>query len=347
MNTPTPTMDGIPAQPRLIGGLIEKLMVASKQGKPTPRYSQLRAVYCLDQDCPKETDWLLFQPTAIPLWVIGAMMLTLALVATIKYRKGESFKLLFIGSKLTGIALGIAMMLRASVAQLNNSLVALYAASMFFNYHAGLLAYFKLWNGAMQIVTLFQPPTSAEKRLSYALRFIFRFSPFVLTVLGVALMFHPPSRAHASGMHCIQVALAMVFITSLAIILAFVVRLPAMRGHMDRRNIVSTFISLLLVEMWTLFMFVRSFVGLNNVARTSEIIFWLLNYLPIIVQCLVAMSLGEPFSEKESPVQLGNVAEQIAQPEPELESDTKQAQHLEKGYTMKEASFLENRSYLV
>ncbi|KAJ2559615.1 hypothetical protein EV175_000251 [Coemansia sp. RSA 1933] len=307
------------APSRLIGVILKDIMVTTQQGKPTPAYSKLQQVYCLDDDCSTHTDWLLFQPSAIPLWIIGAMLLTLSLVATIRYRRGEGFRIEFTGSKLTSMTLALAMMLRAPVAQLSGSLMAEYAASIFFNYHAGLLAYFSLCTGIIQIVTQFQPPTFVEKRVVCIASFAARFVPFLFIIIGVALMFHPPSGATASaaGVHFIQASLVIVMLVTTAITISFFVRLPSMRGHMDRRTIVSTVGSMLLVLLWTLFMFARTFAGLDSVARTSDVVFWMLNYLPLIVQCLVAMSLGEPLYERQSAISWRNGAYQFSRPEQE------------------------------
>ncbi|KAJ2401891.1 hypothetical protein GGI23_001094 [Coemansia sp. RSA 2559] len=328
MDTPTPTTGDIPTQSKLISVLLKDMIVNAQQGKPTPAYSKLQQVYCLEDNCSNETDWLLFQPTAIPLWVIGAMLLTLSLVATIRYRRGRGFNITFGGSRLTSLSLGVAMMLRASVAQLSGNLLAEYAASMFFNYHAGILAYFSLCKGIMQIVTQFQPPTSAERRVVNIAGFILRFVPFLLNVIGVALMFHPPSgSASAAGIHFIQTSLAIVVLATLVLTVSFVVRFPGMRGHMDRRTVVSTLISTLLVEIWAMFMFARTFVGLDSAARTSEVMFWMLNYIPIIAQCLAAMSLGEPLCEKASAVQpMMHGVYQFSRPEPEQVPDYKQSE---------------------
>ncbi|KAJ1895776.1 hypothetical protein LPJ81_004889 [Coemansia sp. IMI 209127] len=342
MDTPTFTTGDIPTQSRLISVLLKDIIVTAQQGKPTPAYSKLQQVYCLDDDCSDETDWLLFQPTAIPLWVIGATLLTLSLVATIRYRRGRGFDIKFVGSRLTSLSLGVAMMLRASVAQLSGNLLAEYAASMLFNYHAGILAYFSLCKGIMQIVTQFQPPTSAERRVVSIVSFTLRFVPFLLNIIGVALMFHPPSgSASAAGIHFIQASLAIVVITTLVLAISFVVRFPGMRGHMDRRTIVSTLISMLLVEVWAMFMFARTFAGLGSAARTSEVMFWMLNYIPIIAQCLVAMSLGEPLCEKASAVQSLHGIYQFSRPEPEQGPDYKRSESVvdtDMGHEAKQSS---------
>ncbi|KAJ2655349.1 hypothetical protein IWW48_005580 [Coemansia sp. RSA 1200] len=300
MDTPTITATNDPAQSKLVSGLLEKIIVASDHGKPTPSYSSLRTVYCLEQKCPKEVDWLLFQPTAIPLWVIGGMMLTLGLVATIRYRRKKYFRFTFTYARITSIALGLAMMLRASVTLMSGNLVALYAASIYFNYVAGIFAYYSLCKGVIQIITLFQPPTSSEKRLMYFLHFVIRFSPQFLLIFGVAFMFHPvPKDSVTAGIQCIRTTLAIVIAVTLGIALSFAYQLSAMRKHMDKQVIASTFVTAFLVEMWALFMFARSFVGISSVARTSEVVFWMLDYLPIIVQCLVAIALGDPITEKK------------------------------------------------
>ncbi|KAJ2522023.1 hypothetical protein H4217_001027 [Coemansia sp. RSA 1939] len=346
------TATGDPAQSKLVSGLLEKIIVASGHGKSTPSYSRLRTVYCLEQKCPKEVDWLLFQPTAIPLWVIGATMLTLGLVATVRYRRKKHFRLTFTYARITSMALGLAMMLRASVTLMSSSLAALYAASIYFNYVAGLFAYYSLCKGVIQIITLFQPPTSTEKRLMYFLHFVVRFSPQFLLIFGVAFMFHPvPKDSVTVGVQCIRTALAIVIAVTLGITLSFACQLSAMRKHMDKQVVASTFATVFLVEMWALFMFARSFVGLSSVARRSEVVFWMLDYLPIAVQCLVAIALGDPITERKqeekessysSSTPAGNNEIQPkAEPEPVKEHGERSANAggMESGYVTRDAFY--------
>ncbi|KAI9500381.1 hypothetical protein GGI25_003151 [Coemansia spiralis] len=286
------------AEPTITSGVVNDLLHGIIAAGHSPRYSELAKVYCLADHCSKSRDWLLFQPTAIPLWTLGAMAITLGLVASIKYRTHEYFRLVFVNSVNTILALGISMLLRAAITLLSGSLVALYAASMFFNLCAGLFAYVALCKGAVNLVTLFQPMTHREKLGFRAWRIVFHFCPIVLVACGVALMFHTSLRSYA-GMRCIQAVLVLILAITLLISVAFVLRLRNMRGHMRRRTVFSSFVVCVLLGLWGSFMLARTFVSVDSPARKSETMFFLLNYLPIILICLVSMVFGEPLTDRD------------------------------------------------
>ncbi|KAJ1782158.1 hypothetical protein LPJ59_006880, partial [Coemansia sp. RSA 2399] len=177
--------------------------------------------------------------------------------------------------------------------------VAIYSASMFFNYFAGLSVFYMLLCHARHIKTLFAKSSKAFKIVHLAVGGVLALFMFVLLVLGVSFMFHRPGHndSTTAGMRCIQTMLAMILAFTLALAVAFVARFKKhLRSRMTKYSIASTLLVFLLLELWASFMFARSFVSLFNPARSSETMFFLLNFFPLMLLSIVTLTFGQPLT---------------------------------------------------
>ncbi|KAJ2677488.1 hypothetical protein GGI25_003123 [Coemansia spiralis] len=176
---------------------------------------------------------------------------------------------------------------------------ALYIGSMVLNYSVGLLLYNSYCVNVVLIRSKFQPPSRTSKRINYGVSFFHLFGSFGVLVCGTVLMFHPtPDNPPAAGLKCLQVILVFVIVVTLVIVFSFAYRFKALRKHMSTHGVLSTIIVMFLVILWASFMLARLCVDLNNPARSSEALFFLLNYVPLILGILATLMLGEPVSGK-------------------------------------------------
>ncbi|KAJ2559616.1 hypothetical protein EV175_000252 [Coemansia sp. RSA 1933] len=255
-------------------------------------------IQCIGDNCPKETDWLMYRPTAPALWTLGGIALAAGLFIPLRNRRGLALASGLAKERSATIALGLSMVLRAAIDIDFSHEVAIYSVSMFFNYFSGLCVFYSLLCHSRHIKTLFAKPSKKCTIVHLSTGGIASLFMLVLLVLGVVFMFHHPGHNSVSaGMRCLQTMLAMILAFTLTIAVAFVVRFKKhLRSRMTKCSITSTLLVFVLLELWASFMFARTFVGLNNPARRSETMFFLLNFFPLMLLSAVTLALGQPLT---------------------------------------------------
>ncbi|KAJ2655348.1 hypothetical protein IWW48_005579 [Coemansia sp. RSA 1200] len=257
-------------------------------------------IHCIGANCPKECDWLGYIPTAPALWTLGGVAIAAALFIPFKSRRLVPLACELIKDRLAALSLGLGMVLRASLALDDVNKISAYSACQFFNYFGSLCVFYTLFCNARNIKTKFGRLENGKLR--YATLFIggfFALLMLVLLILGVSFMFHRPGKHDSvvAGMRCIQTMLAMMLVFTLAMAAAFLLRLKQhLKPRMTKPIIASTALVFALLLLWTSFMFARTFVGLDSVARKSEVMFFMLNILPQILLSLTTFTLGEPLT---------------------------------------------------
>ncbi|KAJ2522025.1 hypothetical protein H4217_001029 [Coemansia sp. RSA 1939] len=251
-------------------------------------------IYCPDKSCGNARDWLVYEPTQAALWALGGVMVFFG-VFSITF--GPTNKVVLFGkSDIRSAAsfLAISMFLRAGLTHERGDKTAMYIASMIFNYFAGaalsniLIANsFLLWDGLGE-------PSSITMACSWAMRFVMFCIEFSLTVAGVYLMFHPHSESSARvGLRCIQAELGILLCIVVLTVCVFLFVFRKLE-YISIGNVLSTVVTMCLALLWNAFMFARTFVDLDNVARDSQTMFFLLNYLPLMLGFLLIIFFGEP-----------------------------------------------------
>ncbi|KAJ2559617.1 hypothetical protein EV175_000253 [Coemansia sp. RSA 1933] len=257
-------------------------------------------IYCPDKSCGRERDWLVFEPTQAPLWALGGVMLFFG-VFFVTF--GGRRKIVFFGkADIRGAAtvLAISMFLRAGLTHEKGNKTAMYIASMIFNYFSGaalsniLIANsFLLWNGLDE-------PSGWADVCSMFMRFVMFCVEFSLTVAGVYLMFHPHNEGTVwIGLRCLQAELGILLALVLVIAIAFSICVWFV-DYISVTNVISTVMTICLALLWNGFMFARLFVDLDNKARDSEKMFFLLDYFPLMLGFLIILFLGEPLRSNAS-----------------------------------------------
>ncbi|KAJ1741441.1 hypothetical protein LPJ68_002833 [Coemansia sp. RSA 1086] len=271
----------------------------------TKHADEIAEVYCPSLDCSSYRDWLTAPPKAASSWVLGAIALVIGLISfRFKYKtdgntKSYSFSLPPAGAAM--FLLCISLFLRASLNLSTGNKLSIYVASIAFNYFTGLTLCSATHVAILPLKTLFQPPTTAEKAVNGSVRSILYMCPLVLFIVGLVYSFNLNDTASAaSGMHCIQAALVMVICVILAVNAYTAWRFKAVARSVPKKAVLSAVVFTLLLLMWATFMLARSFVSLDNVTRTSDALYGMLNYGVFIVCGVVARVCGHPLETPSS-----------------------------------------------
>ncbi|KAJ2855503.1 hypothetical protein GGI22_004112 [Coemansia erecta] len=112
-------------------------------------------------------------------------------------------------------------------------------------------------------------------------------------------MFYPlESGSVRDGIRCIQAFLGIIMCGTFILAVFFASRFRSVRSEMSGYGIASSIVVFAMVQLWSTFMFARTFVQLDNVVRSSEALNIVLNYLPLIIAGASYLVLGEPLSGK-------------------------------------------------
>ncbi|KAJ2655346.1 hypothetical protein IWW48_005577 [Coemansia sp. RSA 1200] len=256
-------------------------------------------ILCLDKQCTRNRDWLTRIPNVAAGWATGGIILALAIVLfvpTVVWRNTD-----YLDGVFALVELSIALFLRASVASAgSNNRDIVYKASLFFNHHAGIQLTLLLAIMVIRMYGHFKPGRSpmAHKVWVSVARFV-SICLAVLVLVGVLLMFNDnsnsPDSAGGPGIHMMQAATFVLIAAVLAlaavsaILLSGVVCLWVYKKHCA-----ILFGSFFLLALWASFMSARTFVSLDSVARDSEVMFYLLNVLPLALVGFVFVVLRAP-----------------------------------------------------
>ncbi|KAJ1991761.1 hypothetical protein GGI25_003122 [Coemansia spiralis] len=292
-------------------------------------FSQLKgidSIYCPQKDCINERDWLVYKPTSAALWVLGSIMLALAILYMSLFRPLRVTHYNSSSVRLIAIFLTISLYLRAALTRTSGDKKALYIGSMIFNYISGECLYDGLFANSIFLVTGYMKPSAPIRALYACLGIVQGWGEFALAVAGPTLMFHPHSGHVAVGRTCLRVITGFLMSATFFIAVAFAFRFRAVSYFMSKRGILSTIIVILMLELWSSYMFARLFVDLDNPARDSETVFFLLNVLPLIIGILAYLVLGEPLSGR---VDLSNIVDEMSITKYEKAMEAEQAKHAE------------------
>ncbi|KAJ2295053.1 hypothetical protein IWW55_005576 [Coemansia sp. RSA 2706] len=258
--------------------------------------TQISAIYCPDRSCSSYRDWLTQPPNGAANWVLGTVCLLIALVTyRIQAGKGRGFRMCLPPSGAAAALLFISLFLRAALSLDSGNKQSIYVASLVFNYLAGVAACSTLHVNALAMVTLFQPPTTVERVVSAAVRNVLFWCPTVLFIVGVVFSSGlKPSYSEAAGMHCIQAALVFIICAVLGVLALVCWRLKAVTQAVPRSSIVSAAVFFVFLPLWAAYMLARSFMSLDAAARSSQVVYGLLNHAALILCVLAGAVFGQP-----------------------------------------------------
>ncbi|KAJ2582941.1 hypothetical protein GGH95_001262 [Coemansia sp. RSA 1836] len=245
--------------------------------------------------CTRARDWLTHIPNAAAAWSVGGVALVLGgllLMSTIGWRNPG-----FLDGVLAMLEVALSLMLRASIgyATSNGAATAMYRASMLFNYHAGIQLCHLLTVMVLNLSAHFDPRITAKQIFAKAVSRLLSVCLLGLTVAAVVVMFNgDPEHATSAGLHMLQAILFVVLIVALGMAMA-AAQVVAREGAVNyRKHVVSAVLPLLVLALWAVFMASRTLVSLDNVARSSEIMFYFLNYVPLLIIGAVMVLFNSP-----------------------------------------------------
>ncbi|KAI9500377.1 hypothetical protein BX070DRAFT_248580 [Coemansia spiralis] len=253
-------------------------------------------IFCLNKKCTKDRDWLTKMPKAAAGWTIGAVSLVLGIilfVPTLVWRNTDFLDGVF---ALTEVC--ISLFLRAALNTTSSNQDIIYKASIFFNYHAAIELCFVLVVMIIRLHAHYNPLISMKQVFSTSIARFVSVCLSVLVLVGVLLMFGSSSNNVTSsagpGMHLLQAVSFFIAAACLAFGI-FTLQLTSAEGSWYyKKHYAVLFISLILMALWGAYTSARTFVPLNNVARDSEVMFYLLNILPLIIIGAVFIVLRAP-----------------------------------------------------
>ncbi|KAJ2900254.1 hypothetical protein IWW38_000598 [Coemansia aciculifera] len=252
-------------------------------------------IFCLESNCTRARDWLIHVPNAPAAWTVGGVALVLSgllLMSTIGWRNPG-----FLDGVLAMLEVALSLFLRASIGYATSSgaATAMYRASMFFNYHAGIQLCHLLTTMVFNLSAHFDPRITSKQTFAKGVSRLLSLCLLALTVAAVVVMFNgDPEHATSAGLHMIQAAVFIVLIVSLAMAMA-AAQIVSRDGAVNyRKHIVSAILPLLALALWAVFMASRTLVSLDNVARSSEIAFYFLNYAPLLMIGGIMVLLNSP-----------------------------------------------------
>ncbi|KAJ1818223.1 hypothetical protein LPJ60_004431 [Coemansia sp. RSA 2675] len=255
----------------------------------------LPTILCVKKNCARTRDWLTKIPSDVAAWAVGGIAFVLSgllFMSTVGWRNPG-----FLDAVLAMFEVGVSLMLRASIgyATSEGAATAMYRASMIFNYHAGIQLCHLLSVMVLDLSAHFDPRITAKQIFAKAASRILSLCLLGMTVAGVVVMFKgDPAKTSGAGLHLVQTVMFIVMLLSLGMTMA-AAQIVSRDGAVNyRKHITATVLPLLLLAMWAVFMASRTFVSLDNVARSNEIMFYFLNFTPLLMIGATLMLLNGP-----------------------------------------------------
>ncbi|KAJ2813861.1 hypothetical protein H4S07_000345 [Coemansia furcata] len=255
----------------------------------------MAAILCPSKNCSGARDWLTKLPNAAAAWAVGGLAIVLGgllLMSAIAWKHAG-----FLDGVLALIEVALSLFLRASIgyATSDGAATALYRASIFFNYHAAIQLCHLLSVMVLDLSAHFDPRITAKQIFAKSVSRLLSLCLLGLVVAAVVVMFNgDAANATAAGLHMMQAIVFVVLILALAMVMA-AAQIVAREGAVNyRKHIVCAILSLLLLALWAVFMASRTFVSVDNVARSNEIMFYFLNYAPLLMIGATLILLNAP-----------------------------------------------------
>ncbi|KAJ1719291.1 hypothetical protein LPJ61_006336, partial [Coemansia biformis] len=240
-------------------------------------------ILCNSFKCSNHRDWLTKLPNAAANWTLGTISLLVGLLLVKANCTKRSYRCFMPTTSVAMFMLFISLALRASLGLSTGNKRSIYVASIFFNYLAAFLLGLLMIGAARPAITRFQPRTSGETWVGVVITHLIFWASVVLVIVGLVFSFKLKSGySDAAGAHCIQAALVLLLASTAISALIALVRIKCVVQTLTKNAVWAGVLWAPLILLWGSFMLARTFVHVNSVARTSEILFGLLNYAPLI-----------------------------------------------------------------
>ncbi|KAJ2706643.1 hypothetical protein FB645_001393 [Coemansia sp. IMI 203386] len=255
---------------------------------------------CTTGDCSGTGDWFTKAPNTAAAWATGAVSLALGLwflVPTFKWQNRG-----FVRGSLAMLVLSVSVFLRATVEKSEgNTQMRAVQASVAMDYFTGIL----LGNLCLVIVLKLSShwtPVAGKTRLSLVtIPYVTACILVGVVIAAVAKMFTDTQNMASGPMNgvsarLLQVALSLVLAQC---VVAYLMVFSLMRRDGAKyllRQLLTVVCCVSLVALWASFMLARTFVVLSNPARSSEVMFYLLSFLPLFLTVALMTVLSSPLA---------------------------------------------------
>ncbi|KAJ1770841.1 hypothetical protein IW140_005264 [Coemansia sp. RSA 1813] len=258
-------------------------------------------IACFAKAClPASADWLTSVPNGIVGFVLGILLVIVGIWRVDKQWRHCSIKYPLLLNVIAIVELFFSMALRCSLGRSVGNKTAMYKASLFTGYHAAVMLTLVLavfWrhiylnhDRCASAKSTEQPPPTSKlmKNLTASIAVVVFFGlPTALAVLSASF-------ALTTGLQFATVlgALLGIEIIAMAISSFVALRRNSIASPLAMRFQVLMSLVVVLLLLWVSFTIARANVPLDNVARTSQTLYYLFAYVPLILACLV-MTLVE------------------------------------------------------
>ncbi|KAJ1664219.1 hypothetical protein EV178_004265 [Coemansia sp. RSA 1646] len=265
------------------------ILEPSNVGAASTRSAQ---IFCLKKNCSQNRDWLTSTPNAAAGWATGGIAIVIGIVLfvpTIVWRNTDFLDAVFALAELC-----IALFLRAAISTTKSNQDIIYKASLFFNHHAAIELILLLAIMVARLHAHYNPGAASRQVVWAAVARFISICLAVMVLVGVLLMFGSNVDSSAPGIHLMQAVTFFILATAL-VLAAFAMKMTFNVGvWFYKKHFAVLFISFFLVALWATYMSARTLVPLDNVARDSEVMFYLLNVLPLALIGAVFIALRAP-----------------------------------------------------
>ncbi|KAJ2370125.1 hypothetical protein H4S02_000354 [Coemansia sp. RSA 2611] len=250
------------------------------------------SIYCIDKSCALQRDWLTYMPNQAAGWVLGSISLVTAIGILVLAM--ASRHAMFLDAVLAMLELCISLYLRAAIGLGRGNLTAMYQASMFFEYHAGISLCHVTAAMAAHLFVHFHPLALTTKKYGVAASRVLSICLAVLAIAGVVVMFDA-NAGFGAGLALVQ-AMAFAVVAVCLAVLCAVVRVMSRSGAgYYKRHLLMAVVVVLLLAVWAAFTGSRTFVALDSPARSSEPMVLVLGHGALLLCGLVLLGLKAPY----------------------------------------------------
>ncbi|PIA14806.1 hypothetical protein COEREDRAFT_88337 [Coemansia reversa NRRL 1564] len=250
-----------------------KADILSKRSNYETR-KQLEEIYCPLKNCTGGRDWLTMRPNAAAGWALGSIAF---LASGILVRLRPSFTCFAMSE------LGISLFLRAGLNYEHGNKRSIYIASLFFNYNSAIILYVNLLSAAFSIKAYFEVEKVGRAGAAMFVSFIINLCLLALIIASVVIMFRDETMVEINiGWRLVQ---AVLYIMVIGMTLSIVMLIRSVSGASTAQTLASLALlaATVLLALWSSFMLSRTYLPLNNMTRDSEVAYYLLNILPLLL----------------------------------------------------------------
>ncbi|KAJ1853806.1 hypothetical protein GGF49_002327 [Coemansia sp. RSA 1853] len=247
-------------------------------------------VYCLDEKCTPNVDWLTYRPSKAVGWALGSVSAACAIGLLISVAATRTP--MFMDAVLALLELCVSLYLRSAISQGIVNERAAYKASLFFQYHAGIELCHVVGAMVCALLVHFDPMMLTKTKYARRVLRIVTVSLAVVAGTGAIIMFNG---THGAGMRLMQASSFAVVVVCGAMACVVVRTMGCTGASNYKRQFGMILVVIVLVAVWAAFSGSRTLVHITSPARSSEALFVVLGYATLLTSGLALLVLKAPY----------------------------------------------------